>query len=126
MDSIHVSVLRAISRSLNFVVIQFRALLIVVNGSLVDGNLIFTAEIIIQDILVLFAEESFVIDIGGHCCSILQNAINFFATRVCVHFPHKCVGLGHNAPRLAVRAICSDHLRVEIGRLVAPDDPFFH
>ena len=123
MDSIHVSALRAVTSSVNFAVIHFRALLIV-EGGLVDGDLAATTEIIIQDILVLFAEESFVIDLVDRC--LLQTAITFFATRVCVHFPHKCVGLGHDTPRLAVRAICSFYFRVEVRRLVAPDDPFFH
>ena len=72
---------------------------------------------------MIFAEESFVSWAISN--SIMQIGETFFA-RACVHFPHKCVCLGHGTPVLTVWAICSDNLRIEVRRLIAPDDPLFH
>ena len=120
LDSVHFSFVIVIS--FDFVVIQLCALFIVLRWLLYD-HLAAIIVVFFSEITFWFAEKGFV---TGASDSIMQTGYAFFASRACVHFPHKCVCLGHDTPGLAEWAIRCDHLRIHVCRLIAPDDPLFH
>ena len=88
-----------------------------------DNHLAAIIVVFLSEITFWFAEKCFV---SGASDSIMQTGYALFASRACVHFPHKCVSLRHHTPGLAERAICRDYLRILVCRLIAPDNPLFH